>query len=249
MDIYTGCFRRIGNYIKYIVMDKKLNNPDYLKPLESVYVADPRSDNQTVLDIFRNGANALDEHHCSVAKIKLNAAVPEDLVVQFETAKNLYVYAWFVYRFFPVAEHHALTCLELGLRLRFPEPLPKKYWDKPWKPTLRPLLNFAIDTHVIKNECFRQWRDQVTLRAQHRYSMGRQKEMIEQDLQLIKLDYTQATPNDQDRDWDYLRILLDVLPGIRNSYAHGSTMLHNQVLGSLELVSEILNQLYESKAQ
>jgi hypothetical protein len=227
-------------------MDEKFGNPDCLKPLEAIYAADPRSDNQAVLDMFQNGANALAEHHCAVANIKLSAAVPEEILVQFETAKNLYLYAWFVYRFFPVAEHHALTCLELGLRHRFPDPLPKKYWDKPWKPTLRPLLNFAIDTRVIKNECFRQWRDHVKTRAQQRYSLERQREMREQGLSRIELDYTQAIPNDEDRNWDYLTILLEVLPGIRNSYAHGSALLHNKVLGTLELVSEILNQLFDS---
>jgi len=230
-------------------MDEKPSDLDCLKPLEAIHSVDPRSDNQAVLDIFKNGANAVAEHHRAVANIKLVETVPEKIFVQFETAKNLYLYSWFVYRFFPVAEHHALTCLELGLRQRFSDVLPKKYWDKPWKPTLRPLLNFAIDTRVIKNECFRQWRDHVNLRAQERYAMERHREMIERDLPQIELDYTLAIPNDHDRDWDYLPILLDVLPGIRNSYAHGSTLLHNQVLGTLELVSEILNQLYDSETK
>jgi hypothetical protein len=226
-------------------MDEKPGNPDHLKPLEALHIADPRSDNQAVLDMFQSGAIALDEHHCAVASLNLSATVPEDVLVQFETAKNLYLYAWFVYRFFPVAEHHALTCLELGLQHRFPDPLPKKYWNKRWKPTLRPLLSFAIDTGVIKNEGFRQWRDQVTVRAEQRYSLERQREMREQNLSRIELDYTQAIPNDEDRDWDYLSILREVLPEIRNCYAHGSALLHNQVLGTLELVSEILNQLFE----
>jgi hypothetical protein len=161
--------------------------------------------------------------------------------------KNLYLYAWFVYRFYPVAEHHALTCLELGLRLRFPGPLPKEYWKQSnRKPTLRPLLNFAVHTRAIKNEGFRQWHEQVEFRARERYSSERQREMIQRNLEQIELDYSQAIPNDQDRDWDYLPILLDVLPGIRNSYAHVSSMLHNQVLGTLELVCEILNQLFEA---
>lgn len=200
-----------------------------------------------MLDIFKPGAIGIDEHHAEVARLKLANSVPESTKVQFETAKNLYFYAWFVYRFYPVAEHHALTCLELGLRLRFPDPLPKKYWNKPdgWKPTLRPLLNFAVDTGAIRNEGFRQWREQVEFRARERYAHGRQKEMIERNLQQVELDYSQAVPDDQDRNFNYLAILLDVLPNIRNGYAHGSTRLHNQVLGTLELVCEMLNQLYD----
>lgn len=227
-------------------MNEEQTNPDRLKPLAAIHCADPRSDNQAVLDIFKPGAKALDEHHAAVAELKLGAAVPEDVVEQFETAKNLYLYAWFVYRFYPVAEHHALTCLELGLRLRLADQLPRKYWKDPKrKPTLRPLLTFAIDTGAIRNEGFRQWRDQVDRRARQRYVMEKRSEMIAGGLQKIELDYTQALPNDQDREWDYLSTLQEVLPEIRNSYAHGSTLLHQQVLGTLELVSEILNQLFE----
>lgn len=70
-------------------------------------------------------------------------------------------------------------------------------------------------------------------------------EMVERNLDQIEVNYEQAVPNDQDRDWNYLAVLLDVLPEIRNAYAHGSTVLHNRVLGTLELVSEMLNQLFE----
>lgn len=68
--------------------------------------------------------------------------------------------------------------------------------------------------------------------------------MAQHNLEQIELDYSQAVPNDQDRNWNYLPILLEALPGIRNTYAHGSNMLHNQVLGTLELVCEILNQIF-----
>jgi hypothetical protein len=222
-------------------------NPEFLKSLDAIHSPDPRSDNQAVLDIFKPGAIGIDEHHAEVARLTLAASVPEPIRIQFETAKNLYFYAWFVYRFYPVAEHQALTCLELGLRSRFPDQLPRKYWKKPegWKPTLRPLLNFAVDIGAIRNEGFRQWREHVNFRARERYSNERRREMIERNLEQIELDYGQALPNDQDRDFNYLAVLLDVLPNIRNGYAHGSTRLSNQVLGTLELVCEILNQLYE----
>jgi len=74
--------------------------------------------------------------------------------------------------------------------------------------------------------------------------MEQLKEMEARGLQIFELDYSKAVICDQDREWDYLPILLEALPGIRNAYAHGSDMLHNQVLGTLELVCEILNQLF-----
>ena len=69
--------------------------------------------------------------------------------------------------------------------------------------------------------------------------------MIERNLDVIELNYDLAVPNDEDRDCTYLPVLLEALPFTRNTYAHGSTMLHDQVLGTFELVCEILNQIFE----
>lgn len=46
------------------------------------------------------------------------------------------------------------------------------------------------------------------------------------------------------QDYDYLSVLLKHIPSTRNDYAHGSDMLHNQVLHSFEVVSELINQLF-----
>lgn len=227
-------------------MDDAISNPDYLKPLNTVCVADPRSNGFVRIDARGCRKLGIDDYHADVVQFILDSCVPEHIRIHFETAKNLYLYAWFVYRFFPVAEHHALACLELALRERFKDGLPKSYWNKvDRKPTLKPLLRFAIDTGVIRNQGFRRWHDRVAQRARDRYAHERHLEMIERNLDQIELNYEQAIPNDEDREWNYLPILLDVLPEIRNSYAHGSTMLHNQVLGTLELVYEMLSQLFD----
>ena len=55
--------------------------------------------------------------------------------------------------------------------------------------------------------------------------------------------YVRVTP--EDLDWDYLKTLPDLVPKLRNKYAHGSTMLHNWSLQSFQLVSEIINQLWQ----
>lgn len=52
---------------------------------------------------------------------------------------------------------------------------------------------------------------------------------------------------DADRNLEYLNFLANYLPEIRNHYAHGTPMLHNQVLITLEVVSEIINQIYPAK--
>lgn len=43
-------------------------------------------------------------------------------------------------------------------------------------------------------------------------------------------------------------MLPDLLPMLRNDYAHGSTELHNRALRSFQIVSEIVNQLYQPPA-
>jgi len=50
----------------------------------------------------------------------------------------------------------------------------------------------------------------------------------------------------EDLDWDCVKMLPDLLPMMRNEYAHGSTELHNWALRSFQIVSEIINQLYQA---
>ena len=69
--------------------------------------------------------------------------------------------------------------------------------------------------------------------------------MGEKGLESIELDYSEVAITDLDReDYDYLQVLLRYIPDTRNHYAHGSGMLHNHVLHSLEVVSELVNQLF-----
>ncbi len=47
-----------------------------------------------------------------------------------------------------------------------------------------------------------------------------------------------------DRSHDYLEVVVDVLPKLRSFYAHGTDMLHYDVLHTFELVTEFINQVY-----
>ncbi len=168
-------------------------------------------------------------------------------MMQFETARNLYLYAWFVYRFYPVCEHHALACLELALRERYGNEAPNDYRNKDGKLYLKGSLRYAIDRGYVRHEGFRRWNEAAQRRAAGRYEMEKTDEMYANGLKQIDLDYSKVTVTDADRNWEYLSFLSDFLPELRNSYAHGTTMLHNQVLTTLEVVSEIINQIYPEK--
>lgn len=182
---------------------------DHLKPLKAILDADPRSEGFLRLDSSGFRPVTITDHHAGVAQFGLVATVPEQIKIQFETAKNLYLYAWYVYRFYPVAEHHALVCLEHGLRERCASLLPKSYWSrKNQKPTMAPLLRFAVDSGAIQNQGFRGWHERVQQRARNRYEDDRMREMVEKDLDHIDIDYEQATPNDEDRDWTTFQLCL-----------------------------------------
>ncbi|MDH5571704.1 MAG: hypothetical protein OEY89_08065, partial [Gammaproteobacteria bacterium] len=165
-------------------------------------------------------------------------------IVQFETAKNIYLYAWYVYRFFTVAEHQALTCLELSLREKLLDKVPKSYYPRSEKPMLRTLLRYAIDNSLIRNEGFSEWHEAARKRAKYRYEIEQIKKMSDEGLESIEVDYSNIAVMDEDKNFQYVEDLKVGLIQHRNEYAHGSTMLHNYSLGTFRVVTEIINQVY-----
>ena len=193
------------------------------------------------------------DQYDAVSSYRLLEAVPKNVRILFETARNLYLYAWFVYSFYNVAEQQVFACLEMALRERLREkfPLPEPYWPKKRKkqaPSIKPMLCYVIDRGYIRNEGFRTWRERGEIRARQRYETEKMKEMDEKDLESIELDYSEVIITDLDQEeYDYLQVLLKYIPDARNDYAHGSGLLHNRVLHSFEVVSELINQLFTDK--
>lgn len=187
----------------------------------------------------------LAERHAAVARFQLTHAVPLDIRVHFETAKNVYLYAWFVYRFYPVAEQQALTTLEFALRERlaplFPEqfgPLAKR------RPSLKTLFAKARKEMLITHVGLRAVERLAYERARHRASMERIREMKALGLDEMEFDDSVVEPVPEDYAHDLLEIFAETLPLFRNAYAHGSSMLHSTVLGTFEIVTDLINQLY-----
>ena len=216
------------------------DNPEYLRTPETVYKPDTRSPKALFLG---EQPLTVEYQYSAVADICLHIGVPEDIRVQFEMTKNLYLYAWFVYRFYPVAEHHTYACLELALRERFePEMLAAGEKKREFGPGLKRLLSYAAKKGYLKNENFSVWRHQTEIRAQMRTEDEIWKEAQRNGLSEITFDEAQYEIKDVDRDHEYLEIIIKSLPWLRNHYAHGSKSLHSQVLDTIRLVSEIINQ-------
>ncbi len=212
-----------------------LNSAEALRDPVSAMAPDPR---QVALPLA--------VHHADIARVQLSSAVPERIAIQFETARNLYLYAWHVYRFYMVAATQALTTLEFGLRERLPSRLPQPYQSARQKqPMLAGMLGYAMDHGLIRNEGFRRWHEAAEHQARERRSMEAIRTMLDQNLESMEINEdgpVQVAPEDQ--HWDLVETLRGSMPSLRNQLAHGGPMLTNQVLGTLELVAEILSQLY-----
>ncbi|WP_454732394.1 MULTISPECIES: hypothetical protein [Cupriavidus] len=107
------------------------------------------------------------------------------------------------------------------------------------------LLGYAIDQGLIRNDGFRRWHRATEDHARRRRSMEVLQTMIDQQLESMEIDEDEPvkiTPEDQ--SWDLVQILRRSLPGLRNELAHGSSILTNQALETIELVAEILSQIY-----
>lgn len=224
-------------------------DPETLRPAAFVCQPDPRNAGLVKVDLISGVGQpfGLDDHHEAIGALTLNPSVPAHIFQQFETARNLCLYAWFVYRFYAIAEHHSLACLELALRERLKTEIDTGLIaSKGKKPTLRPLLKYAVAQGLIRNEGFETWRNRGIINSRERVSMEKLRLMTENHLEEIDWGESQIEITEEDLDWDFAEMLVDVLPQQRNEYAHGSTMLHNQVLSTIRIVGESINQLYPS---
>jgi len=155
--------------------------------------------------------------------LALHGGVPTAIRVHFDTARNLLLYAWFVYRFEPVAEMHAYASVEYALRLHARVP-PRSKTD------LKSLLAKAVRKGWIRDDGFRHYRRIVDRRAEF--------ERVEAATGGI------PAPAADPKAQSYVEILAKHLPEFRNDLAHGSGMLAPRGWTSLALCCDLINQLF-----
>ena len=172
----------------------------------------------------------IESHRDIVAQCVLHQGVPEKVRIQFEIAKNLFLYSWYVYRFVMVAQRQAFTTLEFALKIKFGYINKKKGWG----PGLKKMIERAINEGLIKQEGFREGR--------------RRSQEIERRKEENRIFYEQtgyalwAVPNEE----HFLQItILEGIPTIRNWLSHGTSMLYPGVDMHIELCCDFINQLYK----
>lgn len=203
---------------------------DSFRKLCELTTPDPRSQMWVVPDPDTAELRSIkvEDIHSQLEELELHEGVPERVRTHFDTTRNLFLYSWFVYRFRSVAEWHASATLELALKIKTEGKV--KY--------LPNLIDHAIRNDWVKNEGFSVWQSA--------------KQDIERRNMIMKELLTQAglesnPANDEESNYDYMMILRDSLPYIRNKYAHGSNMLGPGTYLHLLIVSEFINQLFERR--
>jgi hypothetical protein len=220
-------------------------NPDSLRPVKYLCEPDPRHTLFAKVDLTNGFSRPIElaDLYEDISECGLHAGVPQDIAQQFETTKNLYLHSWFVYRFYPVAEQHSLSCLELALRERLKVEISKGNLNER-RPGLHCLLSYAVEHGLVKNEGFATWRNRGEINSRHRVEEKMIREAFEKNLDTTRWEEPDVEITAEDLNWDYAKMLAEALPKLRNEYAHGSTDLHNLALGTIHIVCEIINQLF-----
>lgn len=182
--------------------------------------------------------------HEELQEIALNDTVPESVQQLFETAKNVSLYSWFVYRFHQVAESVAFQALEMGLSIRceadanFRTPKNKR--------GLRKYLTYALAAKWIGNDAFTGQRRVAIGRARMRKIVEaiadgvggepkKSQEPADAEVEMTIAELSSA---------EYIEQLMQAISNHRNELAHGSKMLTPRSPSVLRVVADLLNQLY-----
>ncbi|MHB1142254.1 MAG: hypothetical protein ACYC1T_10935 [Sulfuricaulis sp.] len=217
------------------------------KSLEEVTTVDVRN----TFFVLRNRVTGearpqeLKDHYESVSRFTLNRTVPEKVQSRFNTAKNILLYTWFVYDFYPVAELQALSALEFALRERIGEES-LEILKKQKKPLgMRTFIEHAVENKWIKNEDFGAYHRAPMERAKKNYLIQKIAEMNAKGLDTIEIDYDEIqTP--VENTTDYLGVLMHTVHKIRNIHAHGEAMLYPaSVWMTFEICSDFINALFQ----
>lgn len=209
---------------------------DPLKKLEDVLEPDERQSYML---------GELHDYHKVLSEIKLNHNVPVEVRQLFETAKNVSLYTYFVYRFHQVSEIVGYSALELAIKIlcenddeldEVPHGLGK-------------LMFHAKKKKWLDNEYFDDLQESTAIGIKQKRIKQAEKELKNHGKLL----------NDPDRDITESDIrdginksyavdgLISFTLKFRNNLAHGSKMLYPSSMSMLEKTAGIINYIYRDR--
>jgi hypothetical protein len=239
------------------------DNREGLKALGDLLLPDSRNTffRKINLETGKDEAFTIEDHYSLIERYAVNDRVPEKVRIQYDVARNLYLYAWFEFRFHNVAEAKVLTVLEFAIKQRIGVQNLKLYVkqreEKHLQLTnkkiripngLKTLIEYCRDYQLIHNQGFSAWHRHAKVQAQKaaeyerlEWATAEFKRTGQSEIVLPEIVIPDLPP---DVNYDHIQHLIKHVNRVRNEYAHGSSMLHKQVLSSFEMVSEFINQIY-----
>lgn len=209
---------------------------DPLKPLNQIYEPDERQ---------KHFFGTLADRHETLNKIVLNDNVPLEVRQLFETAKNLCLYSWFVYRFHQVAELISFSALEMALRVRYLAENPIERESKQRPPALYQLMQYAKRERWITNEGFLGLYELARHHAEHNKMVEKLKTHDFEKQPDMPIDEPTEDEIQEVLDrLDRVTAIADNAHKIRNDLAHGSSTLHPNSISTLRTNAEVINQIY-----
>ena len=207
-----------------------------------------RTSETIMLPDVRNGHfgdDAITKLRSFIEEYTLGQHVPEKLRIQFDTLRNLFLHSYYVYRFFPIVKHQLFVVLEHGIRECIGEKELDKYrkiknkevpkGDPRFSRGLKFNLVYIIDHELIRNEDFSVWQHGKERAAEQEYQMKVVERMKEEGLKSYTMDPSEVDYEGVEYDYDYLSVLLETTPALRNSLAHGSTFLSPTSIVNFEI--------------
>ncbi len=198
---------------------------DFLKPLPEIWTPDSR---QTIWESVSSEDGStrpltLEDHYASIEQIVLNPEVPEDIRQHMETAKNLALYSWYVYRFIPVAELHAYSALEWALRVRLEIPDHRS-------PKFSRLLTEAVNKGLL------QTKDFEAFSGSDPFPIVTGNSII--DANLPATIHTHP---------DFMQVFQKAIVALRNVLAHGTFTIWPSGLMTLSVIATAINALFRTR--
>jgi hypothetical protein len=201
----------------------KIPHSDSLRTPKNICDPDPRQKHFKIHD----RQVSLEGYYTDISEIELHEYVPNDVRIHFETAKNLALYSWFVYRFDTVAELQGYASVEFALKEK------SKQCNKYKKNRrLSGLFTLAIKERWINDKDFPSY-------------MNIEKSRSEYMSQMYELSEIEPSHKEKEDLQKYCKIICKTFPSLRNTLAHGSPSLHRNAERTLEVCGELINQLFK----
>jgi hypothetical protein len=187
----------------------------------------------------------LGQHHQALNELVLHEGVPLEVRELYETARNIALYSHYAYRLQQPAEMTAFAALEMALRIYAQSARPELF-EKKTPPTLGKLARVALEGKWLTDERYPSRRARAERFARHKKFRSDVEYMESQGLK--EMPATEPTEEDVQAAMSELAIaesFLETVTQHRNTLAHGSSMIMPSVFGTLGLVSESINQLFD----